>query len=308
MTVVVIYQLLTMIILMMCGMILRKKKYLCENNAKALSVILTKVAVPANMIVLMQRPYSHETFIAFSKVCGGTFLFCLMGAILFFVVGKNMGLRLPQVGLFSSCGAYSNIIFMGQPLIMAMYGEAGLIFCVAVMFVSTMFLFVVCPMIISIGTQKRKSIKNMLKDAFLNLVFISGTIGFFCFVTSITLPQVIRDALQFASNTTVCLSMVYIGFLMAGANLKEIVKDKLIYVFCVLTLIVMPILTKLIAGLFLDGIALSILVVLMGTPAGAVLPSFAESYGNDEKRASQYVFVSTILSIFTLPLVVEFLC
>ncbi len=308
MTILVIYQLLTMVILMICGVVLRKKKHLSENNAKELSVILTKVAVPANMIILMQRPYSHEIFLAFAKVCGGTFLFCMIGAILFFLVGKMMGLQFPEVGLFSSCGAYSNIIFMGQPLIMAMYGEAGLIFCVAVMFASTMFLFTVCSVIISIGTQKRKSIKNMLKDAFCNLVFISGAIGFFCFVASITLPEVIRDALQFASNTTVCLSMVYIGFLMAGANLKEILKDKLVYLFCVFTLLVMPIITKLIAGMFLDGIALSVLIVLMGTPAGAVLPSFAESYGNDEKRASQYVFISTILSIVTLPLVAEFLC
>lgn len=308
MAIIVIYQLLTMVILMVVGVVLHKKKYLSESDAKELSVILTKVAVPANMVILLQRSYSHEIFIGFLKVCGGTFLFCIIGLILFFFVGKIMGLQFPAVGLFSSCGAYSNIIFMGQPLIMAMYGQEGLIFCVAVMFVSTMFLFTVCSIIISIGIQKRKSIKKMLNAAFFNLVFISGTIGFFCFAKSIMLPQSIRDALQFAANTTVCLSMIYIGFLMAGANLKEILKDKLVYVFCFLTLLVMPIITKLIAGMFLNGIALSVLVILMGTPAGAVLPSFAESYGNDEKRASQYVFVSTILSMFTLPLVAEFLC
>ena len=40
----------------------------------------------------------------------------------------------------------------------------------------------------------------------------------------------------------------------------------------------------------------------------ALVRSFAEIYGNDEKRASEYVFVSTIFSVVTLPLVAQFLC
>ena len=60
MAIPVIYQLLTMVLLMVVGVILNKKKFLTESNAKGLSIVLTRVAVPANMIVLMQRPFSHE--------------------------------------------------------------------------------------------------------------------------------------------------------------------------------------------------------------------------------------------------------
>lgn len=304
----VIYQLLTMILLMVVGVILNKKNMLSESNAKGLSIVLTRVAVPANMVILMQRPYSHEILMGFLKTCGGTFLLCSLCALLFFVVGKALGMRFPELGLFSGGGVYSNVIFMGQPLIMAMYGEEGLIFCVAVMFTCNVFLFTVCSVLFAIGSGKRKSVGRMLKEAFVNLICISAVIGLFCFVQEITLPAPLRDALQFSANTTVCLSMIYIGTLLAVANIKEIFKDKLVYIFSFLTLIVMPIVTKLVAGLFLDGIALSVLVVLMGTPAAAALPSFAEIYGNDEKRASEFVFVSTIFSVVTLPLVAEFLC
>ena len=72
MAVLVMSQLFTMIILMLVGVILNKKKYLSENDAKELSVKLVKVAVPANMIILLQRPYSHEIFVEFLKVCAGT--------------------------------------------------------------------------------------------------------------------------------------------------------------------------------------------------------------------------------------------
>ncbi len=304
----VLYQLLTMILLMMVGVILNKKKMLSESNAKGLSIVLTRVAVPANMIVLMQRPYSHEIWIAFLETCSTTFLMCSLGALLFLVIGKALKMQFPELGLFAGGGVYSNVIFMGQPLIMAMYGEEGLIFCVAVMFTCNIFLFTVCSVLFAIGSGKQKSVGRMLKEAFINLICISAVIGVFCFVNSITLPAPIRDALQFSANTTVCLSMIYIGSLLAAANIKEIFQDKLVYIFSFVTLIVIPMLTKVVAGLFLDGIALSVLVVLMATPTAAALPSFAEIYGNDEKRASEFVFVSTIFSVITLPLVAEFLC
>ena len=272
----VIYQLSTMVLLMVVGVILNKRNLLSESNAKGLSIVLTRVAVPANMVILMQRPYSHEILVGFLKTCGGTFLLCSLGALLFYIVGKALGMRFPELGLFSGGGVYSNVIFMGQPLIMAMYGEEGLIFCVAVMFTCNVFLFTVCSVLFAIGSGKRKSVGRMLKEAFVNLICISAVIGLFCFVQEITLPAPLRDALQFSANTTVCLSMIYIGTLLAVANIREIFKDKLVYIFSFLTLIVMPIVTKLVAGLFLDGIALSVLVVLMGTPAAAALPSFAE--------------------------------
>lgn len=46
MAIPVIYQLLTMVLLMVVGVILNKKKFLTEHNAKGLSIVLTRVAVP----------------------------------------------------------------------------------------------------------------------------------------------------------------------------------------------------------------------------------------------------------------------
>lgn len=304
----VIYQLITMVILMIIGVVLQKKKILSLDNSKGLSIVLTRVAVPCNMVVLLQREYSREIFNGFLVACGATYLICCIGAAMFFAVGKLLKMKPRELGLFSGGGVYSNVIFMGQPLIMAMYGAEGLIFCVAVMFTCNVFLFTVCSILFGMGGTQRKPALQMLKEAFLNLICLSAVVGVFCFVNSISLPQPVYDVLQYSANTTVSLSMIYIGSLLAAANLREIFRDKVVYIFSFFTLIVLPILTKAICGLFMSGIALSVLVVLMGTPAAAALPSFAELYGNDEKRASQYTFVSTIISVVTLPLVAEFLC
>ena len=308
MAIPVISQLLTMVILMLIGVVLQKKSYLSLANAKGLSVVLTRVAVPCNMVVLLQREYSAEIFRGFLTTCVAAYVMFCLGALMFFCIGKVMRMQPKELGLFSGGGVYSNVIFMGQPLIMAMYGAEGLIFCVAVMFTGNVFLFTVCSGLFAMGNADKRGIGKMLKEAFLNMICFSAVVGVFCFVNSVALPQPIYDVLQYSANTTVCLSMIYIGSLLAAARVREILKDKRVYIFSFFTLIVMPIFTKLLCGRFMSGMALSVLVVLMGTPAAAALPSFAELYGNDEKRASEYVFVSTVLSVLTLPLVAQFLC
>ena len=308
MAIPVIYQLITMVILMIVGVILHKKNMLSIANAKGLSIILTRVAVPCNMVVLLQRDYSPEIFKGFLITCFATYGMCCVGALMFFIVCKVMKMKPRDLGLFSGGGVYSNVIFMGQPLILAMYGAEGLIFCVAVMFTCNVFLFTVCSVLFAMGSDQKKNLKTMAKEICTSLICISAVIGLFCFANEIRLPQPVFDVLQYSANTTVCLSMIYIGSLLAAANVREIFKDKVVYIFSFFTLIIMPIITKAICHTFMSGMALSVLVVLMATPAAAALPSFADQYGADEKRASQYTFVSTIFSVLTLPLVAQFLC
>ena len=60
MAIPVFYQLITMVILMIVGVVLHKKNFLSLTNAKGLSIVLTRVAVPCHMVVLLQREYSPE--------------------------------------------------------------------------------------------------------------------------------------------------------------------------------------------------------------------------------------------------------
>ena len=101
MAIPVIYQLITMVILMIVGVILHKKNLLSVANAKGLSIVLTRVAVPCNMVVLLQRDYSPEIFKGFLVTCLATYGMCSVGALMFFIVGKIMKMKPRDLGLFS---------------------------------------------------------------------------------------------------------------------------------------------------------------------------------------------------------------
>ncbi len=304
MTAIVIQQLSTMILLMIAGILLYKFKYLTDESAKGLSITLTKVAVPCNMIMLMQRPYDAEQWVDFLKISASIFFVLTLCAGIYYLVGKGLKLTLSQHGLFIAGGVYGNVIFMGQPLIVAMYGDAALFYCVAIMISCNMYLITVCQLFFAMGSPVKKTFKTLTKEFFKNNMFIAAVIGISLYLSQITLIPQIGDAMQYAATTTLCISMLYIGTLLASADLKSVFKDKTVYAISFFTLLVMPVVAKYAGGLILSGLPLDVFIVLCGTPVAAALPSFAGMYGSDERRASEYVFVSTILSLITLPTIV----
>lgn len=111
MAIPVIYQLITMVILMIIGVVLHKKNFLSLTNAKGLSIVLTRVAVPCNMVVLLQREYSPEIFKGFLVTCGATYLMCCIGALLFFIVGKRENAA-EGAGAISAAAAFTATLFL----------------------------------------------------------------------------------------------------------------------------------------------------------------------------------------------------
>lgn len=311
MVVPVVEQLVTLILLMLMGVILYKREYLTTETAKALSIVLTRVAVPCNMFVLLQRPYTTEIMDNLIAVCISTLLMSCVLSFVFFCVAKCLKFDLQNCGLFMSGGSYSNVIFMGQPLVLSMFDEEALIYCIGIMTMCNVYLLTACSVFFSFGSNKKKSISDMLKDLLTNTLFLSTFFAIIIFINGITLPAILNNALVFSANTTVCLSMIYIGVLLASANIKEVFKDKSVYIFSFFCLVVTPILTKFIIGEhglnLVSGVPLSVLIILFSTPTAAAFPSFAEMYGSNGKRASEYVFVSTMFSLITLPLVAMFL-
>lgn len=111
----VIYQLMTMVILMVIGVILQKKKILSLDNSKGLSIVLTRVAVPCNMVVLLQREYSREIFNGFLVTCGATYLICCIGAAMFFIVGKMLKMKPQELGLFPAAAFTATLYLWDNP-------------------------------------------------------------------------------------------------------------------------------------------------------------------------------------------------
>jgi hypothetical protein len=130
------------------------------------------------------------------------------------------------------------------------------------------------------------------------------------FLFSIKLPPIFLKPLGGLGDSTISLSMLYIGSIMFYSRFKGLLKSKEVYLLAINKLIIIPIIILFIFSgvitLFperIDKMVISVLVIMASMPAMANVVIIAKIFGADDQLATANVFVSTIISLITLPLI-----
>ena len=131
------------------------------------------------------------------------------------------------------------------------------------------------------------------------------------FLLHIQLPAVIEDSLDMVGSAIGPISMIILGMLMAGMTFKKILGYRRLWLVTALRLVGIPLaavaLLKLsgLAHLVPDGQTI-LLVSLLATctPSASTITQMAQIYGKDADYASAINVVTTLLCIFTMPLMV----
>jgi predicted permease len=97
--------------------------------------------------------------------------------------------------------------------------------------------------------------------------------------------------------------MLVVGSLLSGVDLKSII-DRDCFYYSFLRLAAIPaVVFGVLLLLKVDKLVTGVAVLSAAMPAATVTPMLAEKYGRDAKFASKMLFVSTALSLVTLPIV-----
>ena len=100
------------------------------------------------------------------------------------------------------------------------------------------------------------------------------------------------------------ISVLITGGLLATISLKEMFKNKSLYVFSFLKLLAIPVVICVIAKLIgLSDTYIILCTVMAGLPCASTVTMLAELHDIEPGYASQTVGTSSLLSVGTLPLV-----
>ena len=121
-------------------------------------------------------------------------------------------------------------------------------------------------------------------------------------ITQIQLPTGIEQTIRYAGNANTALSMIVIGNILAEVKASEIL-DLKAWWFCFVRLAMIPLIVLIcchFAGI--DELVKQVSVVLAGMPAAATTAILAAKYDGDAHFAAKIVFLSTLLSMLSVPL------
>lgn len=108
------------------------------------------------------------------------------------------------------------------------------------------------------------------------------------------------------ASATVPLSMVVIGTSLAAVPVKKAISDWRVYVISFVRLLLIPTLTFFIMkALCRDPVIVGTVVILSSAPAAILVNIFSINFNKNEDFASKNVFISTVLSAITMPLIIS---
>ena len=286
---------ITIFCLRAAGFILTKLQILSADARKPLSNLLINFILPCNMITSFLMEFNQKILmdclvILIVSIC--IQVFAVLTSKYFYPKTSDSKLPVLRYGTIAS-----NAGFMGNPIAQGLYGDQGLLYASIYLIPmrTVMWSFGVACFT---GTKGKGVVKKILTHPCIIAVFI----GLFLMITQIQLPQGIEQTLRYAGNANTALSMILIGNILAEVHASEILDTKAWW-YCVVRLAIIPIIVLITCNFAgIDEMVKQVSVVLSGMPAAATTAILAAKYDGDTHFAAKIVFISTLLSMLSVPL------
>ncbi|MBO1307092.1 AEC family transporter [Enterococcus sp. 669A] len=278
------------------GLVMARKEWLGKEVQANFSVLITNFALPCAVFNSFQIEYSEEIL--------GLIFRSLALAVVFFTALYLLSLLFARVfriaekirSIWIGCSTFSSVLFIGIPIVSALFGEIGLVILIAFNTIGNLFLFGLGESIFA-GRMLVSPRKILSTPA-----IIAAVLGFLFFVFQITVPEVVSTPLQAIAGFTTPLAMMINGALLSKTLSPRLFTNLSTLQFCFVRLIVIPIILIFFFKVFVtDPLLLQIVALVSCMPSGAVNSVFAEKYSGQGQIASEFIIVSTLLSIVTIP-------
>jgi predicted permease len=296
-----ISQVSVLIILIALGYVCAKFKIAGPEAAGWFSVLILNISLPCITLVSFQRPFSAELLgEAGLAVAASAFMYALAFPVAM-VFPYLLGIKGPERGVHRYAIMFSNCGFMGFPMIEALLGPEYLFHaCVFNIFFNLLAYSLGAWLIAKEGAGHI----SVSWKTFINPTVAATIAGMLLFLFSVTLPVPLYKSLKMAGDITSPLAMMVIGINLAQAKAGQVWGRWRLYLTAFVRLAVLPFLVAL--GCWLLGFrspVLILVIILAAMPAASATSILASVYNVAPEESSSLVFLSTLFSMATIPLV-----
>lgn len=307
MTTIIITKIETFVILMLLGVIAAKFNVVNKKGLSTLSGLLVKITFPCLGFSLI---YDAGTSLS-TLLSNRAFMICEISLSSFLLLAGIITailFRLPnstkQIHIIQTM--FGNQGFMNIPILASIFvnGEANVYIALFTLIDQILLwsLGIVIMASSDSATQgKILSLKTVKK--ILNPMVVSMIVAVFFTSFHIHIPDVLDTTITSVGDTSFSFALIFLGatlYYVSLANIEFISS----YLFLVLIkMLVLPICVAFIAQYFTTPLETTILTLMAAMPAMSAVPMMAENYHSDATFASKTVFVMTVCSMVTIPLV-----
>ena len=278
----IIFQMITLFIMMFAGYVSARAGLISPSFRRGLSSLVLSTAFPCCIVssVLQSGGAPGSMLVALGVSVAFFALMIALAAVLVRIVPTPKEERnLDQLLL-----VFTNLAFMGIPIIQALYGVEG----VAML---SMFLLVFNFLVFTYGVMLLDGSDDINLRQLVNPGVVSALIALFFGLTGWRLPDPVESALASIGSINTPMAMMIIGASLAHSDIRAAFTNPLVFIGLAL---IMPI-NRMLAGLC---------VIVAAMPIAGNCSMLSDIYTPEDMTASHATIVSTLISGVTLPLLV----
>lgn len=293
-----------LVILLALGYLCARLKLVGPEFNKGLSKLVINFFLVG---MILSSVINKEMELTGAEALTGFLMLALMMLICFAIAWISPGvLRIKDgdKGMYRMLVAFMNNGFMGFPIVAAIYGEGAVFFASLSNIPFNLLLYSAGVMLLRDGSEGEKF---KLRNA-INAPLVATLIAAIIFVFRIPIPVLIEDTVDTISAATVPLSMMCIGLSLGSVSLKDAFVHPRLYGLSFIRLVVSPLIVWFVMHFFVTNpVILGTIVILAACPSAVICSILGIENGRDGIESSEAVFLCTVLSMITIPLLVSVL-
>ena len=292
------YKMLVMLIMMCVGFAARKTNVMTSESNHSLTMLINNITMPCLVIysaVSNDHALSNRQVLGLLGIAFAAFaVFILTAKLITALIRPERGRR----GIYEYFMIFPNSSFIGIPVISAIYGASATFFLSLFNLPFYLILYSYGISLIQEIPMRKINVRQLLSPLmFASLLSIALYFG------NVQLPKLIAEPMQTIAQISTPGAMLLVGSMLAGIPVKGLFQNGKLFLAAAGKLMVVPAVTSLIFRLFVqDEMMLGIVTLVAAMPTASNTSLLAAQYGKDEDMAATIVFLTTVCSVATIPL------
>ena len=212
--------------------------------------------------------------------------------------------RKDDEGVVGFAMMFGNVGFMGYPVVASIFGHEAVFYAAVLNVVNTFAVFTVGTILVT-GKgevegphfQKKVLYSTPMLSAYLTMLIVALEID--------DIPACISQPLTMIGDITVPAALLIIGYSMSQLPLMALMGNATVYITTVMRLVVLPVAMYFLCLLLgFDPYVVNINTVVIAMPVATYGTILCLKYNRDTSLMAEVTFITTLLSMITIPLLV----
>ena len=295
----------TLFALVVVGYVAGKLGYLGGDFDRQLSRLVINITCPALILSSAMTGELPDRQFILPLLLISTLTYIVLTAVAFFLPRYLTKCREDE-GAIGFALMFGNVGFMGYPVVASIFGHEAVFYAAVLNVVNTFAVFTVGTVLITGKNEVEESrfekkvlYSTPMLAAYLTMLIVALRID--------NIPDYVSQPLTMLGNITVPAALLIIGSSMSQLSLRSLMGNATVYMTTALRLAILPLAVHyLMTALGFSPFVVNINTVVIAMPVATYGTILCLKYEKDTTMITEVTFITTLLSMLTIPLLVTF--